>query len=177
MRSGAVLAGLGLLGLVAMCGKPQTTVAVADNVVPPAVGQSTNDRVTVTAARAACRARPSAKARSVVRLSRGARLDVIERSGDWVKVSPTGDACWVATAQLDQGAASTASTVSTDAMPRATSLYSPAARRSAGRRNRSSQAKSFYGGGACPCGSGRICIGPRGGRYCITSGGNKEYGR
>lgn len=28
----------------------------------------------------------------------------------------------------------------------------------------------------CPCGSGHVCIGPRGGRYCITSGGNKRYG-
>ncbi len=31
-------------------------------------------------------------------------------------------------------------------------------------------------GSSCPCSSGRICIGPRGGRYCITSGGNKRYG-
>lgn len=28
---------------------------------------------------------------------------------------------------------------------------------------------------SCPCGSGSICTGPRGGRYCITSGGNKRY--
>jgi hypothetical protein len=27
----------------------------------------------------------------------------------------------------------------------------------------------------CPCGSGRICVGPRGGRYCTTRGGNKSY--
>lgn len=31
--------------------------------------------------------------------------------------------------------------------------------------------------GGCPCGSGRVCVGPRGGRYCITSGGNKRYGQ
>ncbi len=31
---------------------------------------------------------------------------------------------------------------------------------------------SDYG---CPCSSSRNCIGPRGGRYCITSGGNKRY--
>lgn len=24
--------------------------------------------------------------------------------------------------------------------------------------------------------AGNVCIGPRGGRYCITSGGNKRYG-
>ena len=29
--------------------------------------------------------------------------------------------------------------------------------------------------GSCPCSSGRNCYGPRGGRYCITSGGNKRY--
>ncbi len=31
-------------------------------------------------------------------------------------------------------------------------------------------------GGSCPCGTGAVCVGPRGGRYCITSGGNKRYG-
>ncbi len=28
----------------------------------------------------------------------------------------------------------------------------------------------------CTCSSGQVCTGPRGGRYCITSGGNKRYG-
>lgn len=27
----------------------------------------------------------------------------------------------------------------------------------------------------CPCSSNNNCFGPRGGRYCITSGGNKRY--
>lgn len=27
----------------------------------------------------------------------------------------------------------------------------------------------------CRCGSGSFCYGPRGGRYCVTSGGNKSY--
>lgn len=30
--------------------------------------------------------------------------------------------------------------------------------------------------GECPCNGGKVCIGPRGGRYCITRGGNKRYG-
>jgi len=30
--------------------------------------------------------------------------------------------------------------------------------------------------GECPCNGGDVCIGPRGGRYCITNGGNKRYG-
>lgn len=28
---------------------------------------------------------------------------------------------------------------------------------------------------SCSCGSGSYCYGPRGGRYCYTSGGNKSY--
>lgn len=33
-----------------------------------------------------------------------------------------------------------------------------------------------YNGGGCSCSSGNVCYGPRGGRFCITSGGNKRYG-
>lgn len=29
----------------------------------------------------------------------------------------------------------------------------------------------------CPCGSGSVCVGPRGGRFCITSSGKKRYGQ
>lgn len=35
--------------------------------------------------------------------------------------------------------------------------------------------RSTYTGGTCPCSGSNNCIGPRGGRYCITSGGNKRY--
>lgn len=33
-----------------------------------------------------------------------------------------------------------------------------------------------YSGGSCSCSGGNVCYGPRGGRYCITSSGNKRYG-
>lgn len=32
-----------------------------------------------------------------------------------------------------------------------------------------------YSGGSCPCSSSYSCVGPRGGKYCYTSGGNKRY--
>lgn len=35
--------------------------------------------------------------------------------------------------------------------------------------------KQTYGAGPCPCSRSLNCVGPRGGRYCITSGGNKRY--
>lgn len=44
------------------------------------------------------------------------------------------------------------------------------------RRARASRKQRFYDASGCPCSGSRVCIGPRGGRYCITSGGNKRYG-
>lgn len=35
--------------------------------------------------------------------------------------------------------------------------------------------QSYNYGGSCPCSGVFNCTGPRGGKYCITSGGNKRY--
>lgn len=58
---------------------------------------------------------------------------------------------------------------------RSLSIKSRGSRSAKARRARRSS-NSVYGGGVCPCSGRRVCIGPRGGRYCITSGGNKRYG-
>lgn len=55
------------------------------------------------------------------------------------------------------------------------------------RRKRSALSKAISGSGIgsgrgmssngrCPCNGGNVCVGPRGGRYCITSSGKKRYG-
>ena len=55
------------------------------------------------------------------------------------------------------------------------------------RRNRSAASKAISGSGIgggrgvssngrCLCNGGNVCVGPRGGRYCITSSGKKRYG-
>lgn len=36
--------------------------------------------------------------------------------------------------------------------------------------------RSVGSDGECSCQAHKICYGPRGGRYCLTSGGNKRYG-
>lgn len=41
-------------------------------------------------------------------------------------------------------------------------------------RKNSTKLKSRYGS-KCDCGSGNYCYGPRGGRYCFSSSGNKRY--
>lgn len=55
----------------------------------------------------------------------------------------------------------------------------PHSARTSHNRTRATRARSNYlysGGSSCPCSGSRVCIGPRGGRYCITRGGNKRYG-
>ncbi|WND04740.1 hypothetical protein [Acinetobacter soli] len=45
-------------------------------------------------------------------------------------------------------------------------------------RSSSSRSSSGYASGSsdsCPCSGSNDCIGPRGGIYCYTSGGNKRY--
>lgn len=60
-----------------------------------------------------------------------------------------------------------------------------AARRSRSRSSRRGRRRSRAGipaglhdrgttDGACPCNGGKVCVGPRGGRYCISGGGNKR---
>lgn len=62
-------------------------------------------------------------------------------------------------------------------------LNGPAdAKKRKGRKRRARGAAGSVGGqrdttdGPCPCNGGNVCVGPRGGRYCINSKGNKRYG-
>lgn len=43
------------------------------------------------------------------------------------------------------------------------------------KKTTSSKKQPSSASSSCPCSSSRNCFGPRGGRYCITSGGNKRY--
>lgn len=47
----------------------------------------------------------------------------------------------------------------------------------AGERQNFTAPKATEAQGACPCSSGNMCTGPRGGRYCLTPSGNKSYQR
>lgn len=106
--------------------------------------------------------RSSPDGRVVGRLSGGDQVVVYERKGSWARVSPEGSSArWVSSRLLcgDVG------------------CYSPRPSRANSRSTNSPRpARSNYSDGSCPCSGSRVCIGPRGGRYCITSGGNKRYG-
>ncbi|WP_318653955.1 SH3 domain-containing protein [Pseudomonas sp. Y24-6] len=96
----------------------------------------------------------------ISKLSRGAKVQVFEKRDDWVRISIDGQpAKWLSSNSLCSGS----------------NCYiasKPKPWRSPVQPTRRQMPKY---GTSCPP-SGNICIGPRGGRYCITSGGNKRYG-
>jgi hypothetical protein len=147
---------------------------------------------TVVGDKVNCRlaARATAPVLRVLRRRQG--VPVLSTSGAWSYVHPTAlPACYVRS-DLLASAASTAAPSSYRSATRgraAPSSYrrnyglynSPqvagsSRRRSSSRRSGSRSRSLYGGGGSCPCSGVNICVGPRGGRYCITSGGNKRYG-
>lgn len=145
-----------------------------------------------------CRAEPQAGSPVVAKLFRGQSVTVAETRGAWSQL--TVQDCWVLSRHLGVEAAYSGEQSYSPYDSRSSSkpqglsapnisfpqLSSPSKKRSAATRKRSSSSSSkrsrsssfrpYGGGGSCPCSGGNVCIGPRGGRYCITSGGNKRYG-
>lgn len=105
------------------------------------------------------RDQPSGKV--VSKLKRGEKVQVFETRNEWTRISIDGQSPkWLSSKNLCSGSGCyVASTPKPVIQP-----VKPASR----------QTPAY--GSSCPCSSGNVCIGPRGGRYCITSGGNKRYG-
>lgn len=97
----------------------------------------------------------------ISKLKRGEKVQVFETQNEWARISIDGQpAKWLSSKSLCSGSGCY---VVSKPIP-ATQPAQP-----------SRQHTPAYGS-SCPCSSGTVCIGPRGGRYCITSGGNKRYG-
>lgn len=131
-----------------------------------------------------CRAAPARSARVVATLDATDDFETVRRRGGWLQARLSdGTECWISSSLVAAAARPltfTAGRSLATPRPRATRGYatprrlaSPAIPRRSGRK--SSRSSGFSSGG-CPCGTGAVCVGPRGGRYCITSGGNKRYG-
>lgn len=144
---------------------PSPTEEVGPAGEPSAVAAQFDEgsSVYVTATALNARAEPTTDGAVVGKFARGQRLEVRQRSGDWLKVVQGATVAWIAASHVSQSAP-------------VQSLLSE--NRPSG-RSQSRNAKprpARFSGGSCPCSGDRVCIGPRGGRYCITSGGNKRYG-
>lgn len=166
-----------LIALIAMIGMCSSKTPAPSTSTTAAAPQSSTFYVKVRSAN--CRSAPASTASVVSGVSRGESVLVSGQSGHWSHVTDGGRDCWISSDLLSSTmpdlrlpAARTDTASSTAA---AVGLVSSAAsaRRSSPRQGRHSHS-SFDGG--CPCSGSRVCIGPRGGRYCITSGGNKRYG-
>lgn len=136
-----------------------------------------------------CRAAPRATSPVLGTLRRGEEFAVISASDGWSYVDPLSlPACWVRSDLIARDVSGWTSSsiggrdLSGDTISRRSapaklmgkSSATPKARPSSSRTR--SRSNGLQGGGSCPCGGGSVCVGPRGGRYCITSGGNKRYG-
>ncbi|WP_447753279.1 SH3 domain-containing protein [Sphingopyxis fribergensis] len=128
-----------------------------------------------------CRAGPAATQAVVAKLDRGQNVEVAETSGTWSRLAAPD--CWVLTRYLSDDYVASSSTAPSSLYGSTTSgsnsygLSTPRSTRvSTKKKPKSSKRRSSSTQSGCPCSGSQICIGPRGGRYCITSGGNKRYG-
>lgn len=149
---------------------------------------------TTVTSNANCRTQPKAAAAVVARIPAGTDVSVERRRDDWSLIRHAPRSCWVASRYLTEQSTADANRASlrqTRAVSRSaytnserisrpsrrSSFWSSTPHGSTRRQSRARSAPSYnYGGGSCPCSGRNICVGPRGGRYCITSGGNKRYG-
>ncbi|MNS49437.1 Bacterial SH3 domain protein [compost metagenome] len=111
-----------------------------------------------------CRSDPSASSPVVTKLDINDQVAVLEDRNGW-SLAKRSTNCWVSTRYLD-------STRKYVPLPKA----APQRSYSGSSSSRSTARRSYGDAGTCPCRGNNVCIGPRGGRYCITSGGNKRYG-
>jgi hypothetical protein len=113
------------------------------------------------------RATPSTSGRIVGKLHSGDELKVVDTEGDWLKVAQGAALFWIASSHV-----SSAQPIRARAPQ---PLLGPVSGNQ-GSTKRSKPRRGNFIDGSCPCSGARVCVGPRGGRYCITSGGNKRYG-
>lgn len=161
------------------------------------------DEYEVSVSKVTLRASPGGK--NVGSLKGGSAVSVVARSGTWARVSPDGESpkwlkyeqlckgkgCFSAKAQKSKAKQasrkrSTTTEVSSAGTSSSAESTFPAdfdlsktdgsddhGISSAHSRTVKQRVPDIYEG--CPCSSSQVCIGPRGGVYCITSGGNKRY--
>ncbi|ANS42377.1 SH3 domain-containing protein [Serratia inhibens] len=153
---------------------PQSGTLAANVYTPPAnqasqiseqLPQPENDTPQATKYVAADRlnVRNAPNGKVITSLKRGQSITIYQERDNWAKITPGNQPSqWVSTKSLCHGEACYRK--NRQALAPKQPVYRPTPK-----RNVASDA-------GCPCSSGRICIGPRGGRYCITSGGNKRYG-
>lgn len=129
------------------------------------IEQPANQQVQyVTANSVNGRAEPNALAARTQTLKRGDSVQIVEQKDGWTKVLQAGATFWVMSQYLH----------ATPPPDRQVTTLKQGLSSARGYKQ-GKKASAFHRSGSCRCGAD-VCIGPRGGRYCITSGGHKRYG-
>jgi len=147
------------------------TVVPAQTTVQAPLRETFSD---FSVAATALNVRDAPDGRLVGRATRGNTLHVYETTDEWARVSARDEAPrWVARKGICSGAGCAARFSTTSTQPASTSTsVAPAARTLVSAAPSHRAASTDYG---CACSNGRTCVGPRGGVYCFTAGGNKRY--
>ena len=102
-------------------------------------------------------------------ISQGSTVQVFELQDGWARIAPTSEPLkWISAKSLCE-VAGCAKPPPAPITPHVTASQSKSVA--------VTPRKSVHavGGFGCPCSGGHYCVGPRGGVYCYTSGGNKRY--
>ena len=166
---GASASGLWIIGgfvlLIAMCRggeddhrkqdiTPVTTAATSPLLVQTPVAEPAEPMYVATSS---LNQRSAPNGAVVDKSAGGDSVHVYERRNGWARITPTcSPERWVSSKLLCSGLG----------------CYTPKPKP----RTNYQPGRSNYSDSNCPCSGNRVCIGPRGGRYCITSGGRKRYG-
>ena len=135
------------------------TLASMSPASPPAPAPAHTTEHFVSADNLNVRDQPGGKV--ISKLKRGEKVQVFETRKDWARISIDGQPSkWLSSKSLCSGS----------------DCYVVLRPRPAIQPKQPARQQTPAYGSSCPCSSGNVCIGPRGGRYCITSGGNKRYG-
>lgn len=103
-------------------------------------------------------------------LKQGQSVLIYDRIGVWERISKENQQPrWVSSSLLCSGKGCYADSSANFVKSRSTTSST----KSTTSKLKKTTSNSY--GSSCPCFSNTNCIGPRGGRYCITSGGNKRY--
>jgi len=105
----------------------------------------------------------------VAKLGRGKKVDIYEKKGNWVRISLNSTSPqWISEKLLCE---------TEDCFKqkmRTSKSHNYQALKSQSHHSGTKKSKTYYDSD-CSCAVVDYCVGPRGGHYCITSGGNKRY--
>jgi hypothetical protein len=105
----------------------------------------------------------------VAKLGRGKKVNIYEKKGNWVRISLNSTSPqWISEKLLCETEDCFKQKMSTSKPHNYQTLKSQS------HHSETKKSKTYYDSD-CSCAVVDYCVGPRGGHYCITSGGNKRY--